>query len=66
MKKEQRKFLADKLAGSANIILGGLVIGQFISGRQFEVWLFLTGLMAYVVLLIVSLLLLKEGDENGT
>lgn len=65
MRKEQRKFLADKLAGSANIILGALVIGQFITDRRFEVWLFLSGLIAYVGLLGIGFLLLKQGDEDG-
>jgi len=62
--KDQRKFLADKLAGTANIIFGALAISQFITDRPFQTWLFLAGVAIYIGLLAVGLILLKGGDGS--
>lgn len=64
MNKDQRKFLADKLAGTANIIFGALAISQFITERGFHLWLFVAGVATYIGLLGVGLFLLKGGAEH--
>jgi len=63
--KEQREFLADKLAGTANIMLGGLAVGQFLSDQPFQLGVFLLGLLVYVGLLATGLWLLKGDSNNG-
>jgi hypothetical protein len=64
MNKEQRKFLADKLAGTANIIFGGLAIGQFLSEQPLRVSIFLAGLFIYIGLIVIGFMLLKGGDHD--
>ena len=64
MRHEQRKFLADKLAGTANIILGALAISQFLTDRPFRSGLFFMGLFIYAGLLVIGFLLLKGGTDD--
>jgi hypothetical protein len=64
MNREQRKFLADKVAGTANIILGALAVSQFLTDRPFRVSLFFMGLVIYSGLLFIGFMLLKGGAEN--
>ncbi len=66
MNKEQRKFLADKLAGTANIMLGGLAVGQFLSDRPFQLGVFIVGLLVYIGLLATGLWLLKGDSNDGS
>lgn len=49
----QRGFLADKLMDTANLVLGGLVIGQFV-GRNIDLTLVIIGSIFYVVTIIVT------------
>jgi len=64
MTREQRTFLADKLAGTANIILGALAVSQFLTDRPFRPGLFLIGLLIYAGLLVIGFLLLKGGTDD--
>ncbi|MBI4999695.1 hypothetical protein HZB97_02915 [Candidatus Gottesmanbacteria bacterium] len=42
MNKNQRKYLADKLGDLANLTAAGLILGQFVSGKEIDkTWLIL-------------------------
>ena len=49
----QRKFLSDKLMDTANLVLGGLVIGQLVS-KNVQSILVIIGLVFYVATIIVT------------
>jgi len=55
--KDYRKLLADKIMDLGNLILGGLTLGQFISGNKFSLELFLTGFILMIICYAVSFLL---------
>jgi len=62
---KQRKWLADKLANTANIIIAGFIIGQFISDKPLNVVLFIVGIMIYLGLYAYGFFLLKGGDKKN-
>jgi hypothetical protein len=49
--------LADKLPDAANVVAGGLVVGQAISERPFSMALALLGIALWVTLMIMAVLL---------
>lgn len=55
----QRVFLADKLMDTANLVLGGLVIGQLVS-KNIQSNLVIIGLVFYVVTIVVTTNLRKN------
>lgn len=55
----QRAFLADKLMDTANLVLGGLVIGQLVS-KNIQSNLVIIGLVFYVVTIVVTTNLRKN------
>jgi hypothetical protein len=57
LKPSQRAVLADKLPDAANVVAGGLVVGQAVSGRPFSMALALLGIALWVTLMIVAVLL---------
>jgi hypothetical protein len=48
--------LADKLLDTGNITLGALVVGQFLGGQPFSLWLAVGGVVAWLGLLGLSYL----------
>ncbi len=65
MNDRQRKWLADKLPNTANIIIAGFIIGQLISAKPIDVVLFIVGIIVYLGLYIYGFLLLKGGDKKN-
>ena len=65
MNTKQRKWLADKLANTANIIIAGFIIGQFISDEPFNAVLFIVGIIIYFCLYAYGFFLLKGGDKEN-
>ena len=65
MNYRQRKWLADKLANTANIIIAGFIIGQLISAKLLNVALFIVGITVYLGLYIYGFFLLKGGDKKN-
>ena len=53
LNRKQKDHLSDKLMDTANLVLGGLVIGQFVS-RNMDPILVIIGLVFYVVTLKVT------------
>lgn len=53
-----RARLSDKLMDLGNLVIAGLIIGQFVSGKEFSVNLFATGaiiaLLCYLISYIIS------------
>lgn len=66
MTKDQRKFLADKIGGTANLSLGAMGISQFLTERPFQTWLFFAALLAYVGFLALGIWLLKGGADGSS
>ncbi|HEU5258503.1 MAG TPA: hypothetical protein VFU28_21100 [Vicinamibacterales bacterium] len=54
LNSKQRALIADKLFDVANVGVGGMVFGQFLSDHPFSVLLALTGLGIWVTLFVVS------------
>ena len=46
----QRQMLVDKVPDSANLVIGALFLGQFLSDRPFSLALALFGIAAWTVL----------------
>ena len=65
MNDRQRKWLADKLPNTANIIIAGFIIGQLLSANPIDVVLFIVGIIVYLGLYIYGFLLLKGGDKKN-
>ena len=65
MNDNQRKWLADKLANTANIIIAGFIIGQLISDKPFNIILFIVGIIVYLCLYAYGFFLLKGGDKKN-
>ncbi len=53
--KEQRELLADKLPDAANVAVGALVFGQFLSERVFSVGVAVCGVGLWTFLLALAL-----------
>jgi hypothetical protein len=62
--RERRRVLIDKLPDAANLALGGLVFGQFLSDRPLSPRLLVGGILAWLMLLGCALLL-TNGNEHG-
>jgi len=58
--KNRREYLADKFGDLANIVLAGLVLGQFISKQGFDLIVFVLGLIGGGFIYVFSLILKKE------
>ena len=50
LSSEQRGMLIDKLPDTANLVLGALVFGQFLSDRPFSIEVALIGIAGWFVL----------------
>lgn len=56
----QRELLADKLPDAANLAVGALFFGQFLSSQPFSVALALAGIGAWFVLFIWAVVLARR------
>ena len=56
----QRQMLADKLPDAANLAIGALFFGQFLSDRPFSTTLAVCGSGAWLVLIIWAILLARK------
>jgi len=62
-KERQWTMLADKLGDAANVALGALVFGQFLSESGFSLLVARSGLTAWVALLFWAALLTGRGES---
>jgi hypothetical protein len=60
MNKDQRTLLAEKLADSANVILGALALTQVLSEEPFHPGIFLLGILLYCGLVFAGVYLLRR------
>lgn len=56
----QRQMLADKLPDAANLAIGALFFGQFLSDRPFSTALAVFGSGAWLALMIWSIMLARK------
>ena len=56
----QREMLADKLPDAANLALGALFFGQFLSDRPFSGTLALSGSLTWVALMIWAIVVARK------
>ena len=49
LNREQRRISADKLPDMANVAVGGMVFGQFLSDRAFSPLVAVSGLVLWVL-----------------
>jgi hypothetical protein len=62
LKSHQRQVLADKVPDVANLVIGALFLGQFLSDRPFSLTLALSGIAGWTVL--IGFALLVAGFED--
>ena len=58
----QRELLADKLPDPANLAIGALFFGQFLSDRPFSIGMGLCGIGSWAALVIWGLVLARRKD----
>lgn len=58
---QQRADLRETLRDLANLVAAALILGQFVGEQPFSVWLFLAGLVTWIV--FVSFALAVSGGE---
>ena len=56
-------MLVDKLPNAANLVVGALFVGQFLSDRPFSLTLALSGIAVWVVLMGFALVVAVIGDQ---
>ncbi|MEK7518194.1 MAG: hypothetical protein AAB583_06655 [Patescibacteria group bacterium] len=54
IKQEFRLQLSEKLMDLGNLVAAALIIGQFISDREFSVTLFIIGMILAIILYLAS------------
>ena len=54
LKRQQRAILADKLPGAANLALGALVFGQFLSPPGYSTTLGVVGLLLWIAFMALA------------
>jgi hypothetical protein len=59
----QRQVLVDKLPDVANLVVGALFVGQFLSDRPFSLALALSGIAGWAVLMGFALVMARIGDQ---
>jgi hypothetical protein len=62
LKRKQRQVLVDKVPDVANLVVGALFLGQFLSERPFSLMLALSGIAGWAVL--IGLTLMAAGFEE--
>lgn len=60
---DQRGRVAEKIMEWGNLVFAGLVIGQFISGKEINLLLFVLGTCGIVIAYCVSLLVMLRGGR---
>jgi len=61
LSREQRQMLQDKLPDVANLVLGALAFGQFLSDRPFSPWWAAAGFAGWLALIGSALWLGRGG-----
>ena len=64
MKKEQRKYLADKFGDLANLAAAGLIFGQVVAGQLFSWVIAALGLLTVIGLYGLGFALVKKGGKG--
>ena len=59
----QRELLADKLPDAANLAVGALFFGQFLSDRPFSIGLAFAGIGAWAALVVWGLVLARRRNR---
>ncbi len=60
---DQRGRGAEKIMDWGNLVFAGLVIGQFVAGKELNVLLFVLGTCGIVIAYCVSLLVMLRGGR---
>ena len=60
LKSRQRTVLLEKLPDVANLGIGALLFGQFVSNQPFSPLLALSGFALWIVLMSITLLIARE------
>ncbi len=60
----QRRVLADKLPDAGNVVGGGLIVGQAISGQMFSAAFVLMGIALWAGFIAAALAFAAERDQS--
>ena len=64
LKSTQRRVLADKLPDAANVVLGGLGVGQALSDKPFSLALAVIGTAVWVGFIVLAVRLAAQEDAS--
>ena len=64
LKSTQRRVLADKLPDAGNVVGGGLLVGQAISGQMFSAAFVLIGVALWAGFIAAALAFAAERDHS--
>ncbi len=62
LKSQQRTVLLEKLPDVANLGIGALLFGQFVSNQPFSPWLGLSGFAIWIGFMAVTLLIAGKDE----
>lgn len=63
LNRDQRQMLSDKLPDAANLAIGALFFGQFLSDKPFSTALALTGSAAWLALMMWAIQLARRKSQ---
>ena len=63
LRSRQRTVLLEKLPDVANLGIGALLFGQFVSNQPFSPWLGLSGFVIWIALMAIPLLIAGEDEQ---
>ena len=64
LQSTQRRVLADKLSDAGNVVGGGLIVGQAISGQMFSAAFALIGIALWAGFIAAALAFAAERDQS--
>ena len=62
LSERRRELLGEKFADAANVALGALVFGQFLSDEAYSAVLFSLGIALWLILITLAVLMTGERD----
>lgn len=61
--EDQRGRVAEKIMEWGNLVFAGLVIGQFVAGKEINLLLFILGACGIIIAYCISLLIMLRGGR---
>ncbi len=63
LSSDQRGRVAEKIMEWGNLVFAGLVIGQFVAGKEINLLLFVLGACGIIIAYCIALLVMLRGER---